>query len=118
MTASDRPLSRKKLLDFLKAAYTDPTNADCMNRYISVVSRNHLASTVIIGIVSGDFDEPVPVLPSDEEAKRIALEIMPGAREPRSELLEFVLRKSSETAPTGSADAEPRSPTMPRGDGR
>ena len=98
MTPGDLPLSRTKLLAFLKAAYTDPATVDNERRYLYVTGRNSVVNTLIIGIYCGDFDEQ-PEAPSG----KIALEIMP---------------KSTKTAPTGSADAEPRSPTMPRGCGK
>jgi hypothetical protein len=109
MTPADLPLSRTKLLAFLKAAYTDVGDVDNLYRYSYASGSNNLASRVIVGIFSGDFDERDA---ERDPSKEIALEIMSRMQNP---VPDKYMPKSSKTAPTGSADAEPRSPTMPRG---
>ena len=107
MTPADLPLSRTKLLAFLKAAYTDPATVDNERRYLYVTGRNSVVNTLIIGVYCGDFDEPAPSKEGFSDLKEMERVWFPNK----------TANESSKTAPTGSADAEPRSPTMPRGCG-
>lgn len=57
---TEKPLSRKKLVEYLKSAKIDTTfmNIDTEKpRFMYSLGRNMLADVLISGIMMGDFDE-------------------------------------------------------------
>ena len=52
-----RPLSRKKLTDYLRSSQTHPVVADSEIREAWTRARNCFADVLIMSIAMGDFDE-------------------------------------------------------------
>ena len=52
-----KPLSKQKLLEYLKSAKIDSSYITYEPRYMYTIGRNMLADVLIAGIIMGDFDE-------------------------------------------------------------
>ena len=51
------PLSRPKLIAYLKSQYIDKKNITKESMYLYATGRNSLADNLLISIISGEFDE-------------------------------------------------------------
>lgn len=54
---TDKPISREKLLAYLRSTKTDAGDSSNEYRYMYITGRNILADVMITGIMFGDFDE-------------------------------------------------------------
>lgn len=51
------PLSRKKIIAFLKEQHVDTKDMSNDTRYAYCTGKNQICDTLAIGIMAGDFDE-------------------------------------------------------------
>lgn len=56
-TITEKPISRKKLIEYLKCAKVDTSFITNDHRYMYTTGCNMLADVLISGIMMGDFDE-------------------------------------------------------------
>jgi hypothetical protein len=60
IVSTDRPISREKLMDYLKSMYTNPTTVDNDQRYLYVIGRNAVLDILVASVYCGDFDAVLP----------------------------------------------------------
>ena len=62
---TEQPLSKTKIVSFLKSMKVDTNNVDNDQRYLYGIGRNTLADILLAGIMIGDFNEDKPEVKPD-----------------------------------------------------
>ena len=53
----EKPISKQKLINYLRSAKVDAATADSEFRYLYITGRNNLVDVLLVSLYCGDFDE-------------------------------------------------------------